>query len=163
MGVMTTISETELPGVGTRYDLELVSGRRIGVLAHRTGRRDLFVYSARDPDAVATDLSFTSEEGKVVADLLGGTRLVESVAQVQQHVEGLALDWLAIPPSSPFAGRTIGDAGVRTATGVSIVAVIRGEEGFPAPGPEFRFEAGDIAVVVGTADRIVSAASLLAS
>lgn len=163
MGVMTTISETELPGVGTRYDLQLVSGRRIGVLAHRTGRRDLFVYNARDPDAVTTELSFTSEEGKVVADLLGGTRLVESVAQVQQHVEGLALDWLEIPASSSFAGRTIGDARVRTATGVSIVAVIRGEEGFPAPGPEFRFEAGDTAVVIGTADGIVATSSLLTS
>lgn len=160
---MTTISETELPGVGTRYNLQLVSGRRIGVLAHRTGRRDLLVYSPRDPDAVATDLSFTPEEGKVVADLLGGTRLIESVAQVQQHVEGLALDWLEIPASSSFVGHTIGVAGVRTATGVSIVAVIRGDEGFPAPGPEFRFEAGDTAVVVGTPEGIVSAASLLTS
>lgn len=158
---MTTISETALPGVGTRYDLELVGGRRIGVLAHRTGRRDLFVYSARDPDAVTTELSFTPEEGKVVADLLGGTRLVESVSQVQQHVEGLALDWLELPASSAFVGRTIGDAEVRTRTGVSIVAVIRGDEGFPAPGPEFQFEAGDTAVVVGTPDGIEATASLL--
>ncbi len=158
---MTTIRETALPGVGVRYELDLECGLRIGVLAHRTGRRQLFVYSARDPDAVATELDFTAEEGKVVADLLGGTQVVESLGRLQQQVEGLAIDWLLVPPGSPFVGRTIADAEVRTRTGVSIVAVIRGTDAFPAPAPAFRFEAGDTAVVVGTPAGIARATSLL--
>lgn len=158
---MTTINETALPGVGTRYDLQLESGRSIGVLAHRTGRRELFLYDQRDPDAVAAELAFTPEEGKVVADLLGGTRLAHSLQQVQQQIEGLAIDWIEIPLASPFVDRTIGDGRVRTRTGVSIVAVIRGDVAFPAPGPEFRFNSGDTAVVVGTPEGIVSATSLL--
>lgn len=157
---MTTIKQTSLPGVGVRYELRLASGPCIAVLAHRSGRRDLFVYSKRDPDAVATELEFTAEEGTVVADLLGGT-LVESLQQLQQRVEGLAIDWIAVPATSPFAGRAIGDGQVRTRTGVSIVAVIRGTEAYPAPSPEFRFEAGDTAVVVGTPEGIAAAASLL--
>lgn len=158
---MTRISETQLPGVGVRYELELESGVRVGVLVHRTGHRQLFVYSARDPDAVATELDFTVEEGKIVADLLGGTQITESLGRLQQQIEGLAIDWLLVPPTSPFVGRTIGDAEVRTRTGVSIVAVIRGTEAFPAPAPEFRFQAGDTAVVVGTATGIAAAAALL--
>ena len=161
IGDVTTIRETPLPGVGVRYDLELESGDRIGVLAHRTGRRELFVYSARDPDAVATDLTFTGEEGKVVADLLGGTQVLESLSRLQQQVEGLAIDWLPIPRTSPFAQRTIADAEVRTRTGVSIVAVIRGSDAYPAPPPEFRLEPGDTAVVVGTPEGIAAAALLL--
>lgn len=158
---MTTIRETALPGVGVRYELDLESGRRIGVLAHRTGRRQLFVYNTRDPDAVATELDFTAEEGKIVADLLGGTQVVESLGRLQQQVEGLAIDWLPVPPASPFVGRTIADAQVRTRTGVSIVAVIRGTDAFPAPEPGFRLGAGDTAVVVGTPAGIGRAASLL--
>ena len=158
---MTTIKETPLPGVGLRYELDLESGHRIGVLAHRTGRRELFVYSARDPDAVATELEFTAEEGKVVADLLGGTQIVESLQRLQQQVEGLAIDWLPVPATSRFVGRTIGDAAVRTQTGVSIVAVLRDTEAFPAPAPDFRFEPSDTAIVVGTPAGIVAAASLL--
>ncbi|HEX6419680.1 MAG TPA: cation:proton antiporter regulatory subunit [Acidimicrobiales bacterium] len=159
---MTTVRETQIPGVGIRYELDLASGRRIGVIAHRSGRRELVLYSPRDPDAVAAEMSFTPEECKVVADLLGGTRLLESLAHVQQRVEGLAIDWLPVPPTSAFVGGTIGDAEVRSRTGVSIVAVIRGDDAFPAPGPEFRLEPDDTAVVVGTPEGIAAASALLA-
>ena len=158
---MTTVQETQLPGVGVRYDLRLKSGQRIGVLAHRSGRRELFVYSSRDPDAVAAEIVTTADEAKVVADLLGGTELTHSMLAVRQEVEGLAIDWLALPDGSPFAGRTIADGQVRTRTGVSIVAVLRDGQTFPAPDPGFRFEAGDTAVVVGTPQGIAAAAALL--
>lgn len=158
---MTTVRETPIPGLGIRYELDLESGRRIGVVAHRSGRRELVMYSQRDPDAVAAEMSFTPEECKVVADLLGGTRLLESLGHLQQRVEGLAIDWVPIPPTSPFAGRTIGDAGVRTRTGVSIVAVIRGDDAFPAPGPDFGLAADDTVVVVGTPEGIAAATALL--
>ena len=159
---MRTITQTPLPGLGVRYDLALESGVRVGVLAHRTGRREVFVYGARDPDAVVAEVVLTAEEGKVVADLLGGTELVESVARVQQ-IEGLAIGWIELPETSPFVDRTIADAEVRTRTGVSIVAVIRDDDAHPAPGAEFRFSAGDTAVVVGTPRGIAAAASLLTS
>ena len=160
---MRTVTETKLPGVGVRYDLALESGARVGVLAHRTGRREVFVYGARDPDAVAAELVLTPEEGKLVADLLGGVRLVESLGRLQQQVEGLAIDWIEVPPRSRFVGRTIADAEVRSRTGVSIVAVIRDEDAHPAPGPDFRFASGDTAVVVGTPEGIATATSLLTS
>jgi TrkA domain protein len=163
MGPVRPITQTRLPGVGVRYDVPLESGARLGVLAHRTGRRELFLYRARDPDAVAAEVVLTPEEGKVVADLLGGTELVESLSRLQQQVEGLAIDWIELPPASGFVGRTIADAEVRSRTGVSIVAVIRDDEASPAPGPDFRFAAGDTAVVVGTPEGIATAASLLSS
>ena len=158
---MTTVRETPIPGLGIRYELDLESGRRIGVVAHRSGRRELVLYSQRDPDAVEAEMSLTPEECKVVADLLGGTRLLESLGHLQQRVEGLAIDWVPIPATSPFARRTIGDAEVRTRTGVSIVAVIRGDEAFPAPGPDFVLEADDTVVVVGTPEGIAAATALL--
>jgi TrkA domain protein len=163
MAAVRAITEIPLPGVGVRYDVSLESGARLGVLAHRTGRRELFVYRARDPDAVAAEVVLTPEEGKVVADLLGGTQLVQSLARVQQQIEGLAIDWIDLPPASAFVDRTIADAEVRSRTGVSIVAVVRGEDAHPAPGPEFRLAAGDTAVVVGTPEGISAAASLLTS
>jgi TrkA domain protein len=156
-----TITSTSLPGVGVRYDLALESGARVGVLAHRTGRREVFVYGARDPDAVAAELVLTPEEGKVLADLLGGTQLIESLSRLQHQIEGLAIDWIEVPPTSRFVDRTIADAEVRSRTGVSIVAVIRDDEAHPAPGPDFRFSSGDTAVVVGTPEGIATATSLL--
>jgi TrkA domain protein len=161
MAPVRTITQTPLPGVGVRYDVPLSTGARLGVLAHRSGRRELFLYAVRDPDAVAAEVVLTPEEGKVVADLLGGTELVESLNRLQHQVEGLAIDWIELPASSAFVDRTIADAEVRSRTGVSIVAVLRGEEAHAAPGPDFRFAAGDTAVVVGTPQGIATATSLL--
>jgi TrkA domain protein len=158
---VTTVRETQVPGVGVRYELELENGRQVGVLAHRSGRRDLMWYSKDDPDAVEAQIALTPDEGKVVAELLGGIQLAQSLADIQQQVEGLALDWVPLPVTSPFVGRTIGDAGVRTRTGVSIVAVLRGAEAFPAPGPEFQLEADDTLVVVGTPEGIRDTDDLL--
>jgi K+:H+ antiporter subunit KhtT len=64
---------------------------------------------------------------------------------------------------SPFQGKTIADTKARTRTGVSIVAVLRGEQAVPAPEPSFRLEAGDVVVVVGTTRGIEQLAVLLRS
>lgn len=45
------IEETALPGIGLRHALLTSSGRRVGVVAHRSGRRDLVIFAIADPDA----------------------------------------------------------------------------------------------------------------
>lgn len=144
------IRQTPLPGVGLRYDVTTRAGRLLGVLAHVTGRRDLLVYDRDDPDTCQEVIQLTQEEADGLAELLGATRLVGPLHELQQRVEGLAIDWLPIRPGSPHATGTIADTQARTRTGVSIVAVLRRGDAHPAPGPDFRFEPGDTAVVVGT-------------
>jgi TrkA domain protein len=62
---------------------------------------------------------------------------------------------------SPYAGGTIADTQARTRTGVSIVAVLHNTTATPAPRPDFRFQAGDTLVVVGTAAGIKALSRLL--
>jgi hypothetical protein len=69
---MAEVSETTLPGVGVRYDYVTSAGVRIGVLVHRTGRRDLLVYSAVDPDACVAQLSFDPDDARTLAGVAGG-------------------------------------------------------------------------------------------
>ena len=156
------LRETRLPGVGLRHDFTTSSGRQLGVIAHRTGRRDLILYNRRDPDAAQEVVQLTAEEGDTLAELLGSARV--SVSQrlaALQQVEGLAIDWLPILAGSPYAEGTIADTQARTRTGVSIVAVLRNTTATPAPQPEFRFRVGDTLVVVGTATGIKALARLL--
>lgn len=160
---MPELNETHLPGVGDRVEFISTEGRRVGVVHHRTGRRELFVCSPADPDAVAMNVSLTDEESHALADALGGSSIVESLGSLTQQVEGLAIDWLKIEDGSPYVDRTIADAEVRTRTGVSIVAVIRDDEALPAPGPDFVFAAGDSVVVVGTPEGIASTRLLLSA
>ncbi|MDQ3947002.1 MAG: potassium transporter TrkA [Actinomycetota bacterium] len=167
---MPEIRQTSLPGVGVRHELTTRSGQRVGVVSHRTGRRDLLLYAAADPDAAAASVALTADESATLAEVLGGTQLTASLADLQHIIEGLALDWVPVPPGSPFAGRSIAAAGVRSTTGVSIVAVLRpgttgGAKGpahaFPAPRPDFVLRAGDTVVVVGTPEGIEALVELL--
>ncbi len=159
---MTEINETRLPGVGTLHAFGCHSGDRIGVISHHAGRREVVIYDPDDPDRVSETATLTPDEARVLADLLGGTSVTERLDDLRQEIHGLAIDWLPISRHSPYAGRTIGDTALRTRTGVSIVALVRGGKPLPAPGPAQALLVDDTAVVVGTADGINAAALLLA-
>jgi TrkA domain protein len=160
-GTRVDIQETNLPGVGLRHDFTTRAGRQLGVVTHRTGRRDLLVYDREDPDACQEVVQLTEDEADALAELLWAARLVEHLAALTQRIEGLAIDWLPIRAGSPYAGREIADTQARSRTGVSIVAVLRAQTAFPAPTPSFDFQAGDTAVVVGTPAGVRALARLL--
>jgi TrkA domain protein len=157
------IQETALPGVGLRHDFTTRAGRQLGVVTHRTGRRDLLLYDRDDPDATQEVIRLTQEEADTLADLLGAARLTGRLAELQQRIEGLAIDWLPIRPASPYAGRTIADTQARSRTGTSIVAILRGDGAIPAPTPDTGLEPDDTLVVVGTAKGIKELSKLLGS
>ena len=157
---MTNVEETVLPGVGIRYDFTTAGGARLGVIHRRIGRRELLVYDRDDPDTCRDLVRLEEDDSRTLAELLGGTTVAEHL-QTLQRIEGLAIDWLQIVEGTPFSGRTIADTQARTRTGVSIVAVLRGEQPVPAPEPSFRLEPGDVVVVVGTTRGIEQLAVLL--
>lgn len=158
---MVKLDETPLPGVGVRYDFDGRFGKRVGVITHRDGRREIFVARRDDPDACAESIVLADDEAEAVADLLGGSAVTRRMAGSMQDIEGLAMDWLPMGTSSPFDGHPLGETMMRTRTGTSIVAVMRARQAIPAPGPEFQLRGGDTVVVVGTAEGIRRAAALL--
>ncbi len=158
---MPEVTETQLPGVGVRHEFTTAEGERVGVLSHRSGRREVLVYDRKDPDACSTVVHLSREDTRTLAELLGATQVSEALMAVQQRLEGLAIDWVNMPAGSRFVGATIADGKFRTRTGVSIVAVLRGETTVPAPGPEFAFEPGDVAVAVGTPEGLTQLEELL--
>jgi TrkA domain protein len=157
---MADVQETQLPGVGIRYDFVTSEGTRVGVLVHRSGHRELLLYDRDDPDACRAVIRLDAEDTRILADLLGASHVSEKLAAMQQ-IEGLTIDWLTLSPSAAAVGRTLRDAALRSETGVSIVAIVRGNETVPAPAPDFTLEPGDTAVVVGTRQGIEQLASLL--
>jgi TrkA domain protein len=165
------IHETALPGVGVRYELTTRTGVHLGVVAHRHGRRDLLVYDRADPDAVGESVALNEAESGALATLLGasvpaadnraGVGGAGTTVGRGQPIGRFAVDWVGVPPGSPYAGRSIATAGVRSITGVSIVAVLRDDAAFPSPGPDFCLQAGDTALVVGTPDGVAALIELL--
>lgn len=158
---MSEIREVKLPGVGVRFEFETTEGKRIGVISHRTGLREIYVSRVDDPDEFRRVLGLSPDDARTLAELLGATRVAQQLAELQQRIEGLVIDWLPVRADSAYAGRTIGDARLRTRTGVSVVAIVRGEDAVPAPGPEEPLNSGDYLVVVGTARGVEQAVEVL--
>jgi TrkA domain protein len=158
---MGEVRQFKLPGVGFRYEFDTSDGKRIGVVSHRSGRREILFPDPKDPDAFRPMLDLDEDDSRTLAELLGGFRITDQLAELQQRVEGLSIDWLPVRSDSPYAGRPLSDARIRTRTSVSVVAVLRGDDAHPAPEPDFVIAAGDYLVVVGTARGIEGAVSLL--
>ncbi|HEY3501316.1 MAG TPA: TrkA C-terminal domain-containing protein [Actinocatenispora sp.] len=157
------VEKAVLPGIGVRHDLATSSGRRIGVITHRSGQRDLIVYDPDDPDESSDTVPLADDEADALAVILDASRVLSQLAGLHDQVSGaLVIEQVPVRPGSPYVGRPLGDTQARTRTGASIVAVLRRGEALPSPGPDFTFAAGDLVVVVGTRDGVDGVADILA-
>ncbi|GAA1758919.1 cation:proton antiporter regulatory subunit [Luedemannella helvata] len=155
------VNVTPLPGIGVQQDFATRDGRRLGVITHRDGHAELLVFRRDDPDAVIAAVPLTAAESGTLASLLGAPHLVEHIAAQNRDVTGIETHQLAVVPGSPFDGHTLGDTALRTRTGASIVAILRGGVVHPSPRPDFGLTAGDLIVVVGTTDGLAEAARII--
>jgi len=85
----------------------------------------------------------------------GGDGFLMRLATASRAIE---VEWVRLPgdgdpDESLVLGRTIGDLGVRSETGASVLAVVRGEKVIPNPGADLRLESGDAVGVLGTPEQ----------
>jgi TrkA domain protein len=160
--VHVRVEQTSLPGIGVRHDLVTASGRTVGVVSHRNGRRDLVLYDVDDTDSCLASIPLTDDEASALADVLGASLMLSQLAGLRQQAAGLLTEQIALPADSPFVGRRLGDTRARTRTSASIVAVLRDGDVIASPGPSFGFEAGDVVVAVGTREGLDGVGAILA-
>ena len=158
---MRKVTETDLPGVGVRFDLETNSGRLVGVVVHQSGRRDLVVYDERDVDRARESVRLTEDEGHTLGEILGGSPLLEHLEEAVHRLEDLVISWIKIDAASSLAGQTLAEAALRTQTGAGVVALVTDSGSIPIPGGADRLEPGDTAVVVGVPAAVKTATRLL--
>lgn len=142
------VFETQLPGVGRRYQLSFSDGRALSVVIHNDGQRNVFWRD--DADADSEELFTTSErDAQKLAEIFDGTFFEPVGEDLDDALSDARIKWVSVPRESPVVGRTIGDVGVRTRTGVSILAVERGDQTISNPTPGTELLAEDVLVVVG--------------
>jgi CIC family chloride channel protein len=105
--------------------------------------------------------------GAIDREVLQRSRLVTRVRTFSEEEGGGEMDYFELPEKHRMieldiprglAGRSVAESGIRTRYGVSVLAVKRrtreGLERRFVPGPEDRFEQGDVLIVLGTEDAI---------
>jgi TrkA domain protein len=157
------VDETQLPGMGIRYDFTTDEGDRLGVLVHRTGRRDVLVYSSDDPDECRMTITLRPDDARTLSELLGASRIAEHLTALQQQVEGIALDWIKVDPASPWAGLRLKEAAIHTETGVSVVAILDGDDVTAAPGADDVLTPGATVVAIGRPEGLAALTARLSS
>lgn len=143
------VFETQLPGVGRRYRMTFPSGGAFTIVLHNDGTREAFW---RDDPEGDSDRLFetTAENARRIGEVFDGTFFEPVGDDLDDALSDARIRWVAVPAASPVAGRTIGEVGVRSETGASVLAVERDGETIPNPDPDTALLAGDVLVVVGT-------------
>ena len=160
------LKRTPLPGVGTQYDFTTREGRHISVVVHEDGRRFVGFYDPEDPDRCQATVPLEMMEAAKLAAILApeGTGAVGAAVRKLSGGElglDLVTEKITIGPESPYRGRPLGDTKARTRTGASIVAVLRRTGAHPSPAPDYRLEAGDTLVAVGTREGVSDLADII--
>jgi len=145
------VTETDLPGVGRRFELDVGDGKTAVVLIHNTGRRELFVRP--EPDADAEPLfDLDDEAARVLGSILEGAHFQPKATDLTATTIGdnVMLEWYTLEADAPLVGQSLGEADVRKLTGATVAAIERGGEVVQSPGADFTFQAGDQLIVVGS-------------
>jgi TrkA domain protein len=127
-----SVYETDLPGVGRRFDLELSTGAVASVVIHHDGRCELY---RREGDADAERLfRLTGDEANKLGSILEGAYFESvSLEDLSVPLGDAIIEWVELSEGSPLAGTPLRDTDIRGRTGATVVAVQRGEETSPKP------------------------------
>jgi TrkA domain protein len=146
-----TIYESDLPGVGKKFEIEIGDEERLVIVTHNTGKREVFFKSAETADSEKL-FELPDRLARTVGTILEGAYFqpVQSEQVETMLAEGTFLEWYGLDGGSEIAGQTLSDARVRERTGVSVAAIERDGSVIPSPRADTVLEAGDTLVVIGS-------------
>jgi len=148
--VSVRIERIDLPGIGVRNDVLTNAGRRVAVITYRSGERDIALFDEDDPDTCRETIALTDDEATTIGEILGASVTLSRLTGLGDRSLGLFTEEITLPATNGFVGRPMGDTKARTLTGTSIVAIARGADVLPSPGPDTLLESGDTIIAVGT-------------
>ena len=76
---------------------------------------------------------------------------------------GMQITWEPVRDDSPIAGLTLAEANIRSRTGASVVALVRGDRVLANPKSHERFQPGDVVGLIGSPEELTGAWNLLSS
>lgn len=86
------------------------------------------------------------------APFFGTTETYKTLSSLRAAEREFDLQWVLIPEGSPLTDQTIQEAGIRRATGASVVGVVRNEQLQTNPDSSYRIQPGDLIAIIGSDD-----------
>ncbi|MCS6790338.1 MAG: cation:proton antiporter regulatory subunit [Bacteroidia bacterium] len=151
------LKEAHLPGLGRKYTLALQQGGKLVLLIYSSGQREIFWIEPDEDDPIFS-VKLSEEEAREVAFILGGVRYQPlPTDRVNLLLQEVVMEWIPVEEGCEMVEKTLADLRLRRRTGVSVIAIQRGQRTIPSPDPyQERIQAGDVLVAVGTRTQIES-------
>lgn len=143
------VFETHLPGIGRRYTLRFPTGGEFVVVLGDDGARTTYWRPEADTDGEEL-FEVTESQARKIAEIFDGTYLHPVGPELEEAFENARIRWIAVDDDSRLANTRIRETGLRTRTGVSILAVQREDRTISNPDADAEIRPGDTLVVVGT-------------
>jgi TrkA domain protein len=157
------LRETRLPGVGVKYGFRLDGGGRLAIILHNDGARELYYFRRADDDEPRAVIRLDDDEARQLGAVIGGAyERPKIVEDLEMALGDLLIEWVAVPDTSPWIGKTLAESAFRAKTGITIIAILREPEPISGAQPHHVIERGDTLVTVGKAGQYGAFRRLLA-
>jgi len=150
----TIVRETDLIGIGKKYQIETEAGDHMVVVIHDDGRRELYRYDEEENESRCV-MTLTDDESRQVAGIIGGLSYKpKALDTIEVALDDLIIEWLKVEENDRAIHKSIGELEVRQRTGATIIAAIKDGDSFINPGPDYVIAPGVTLVVAGKRNHI---------
>ncbi len=146
------LQETRLPGIGTKFTIRLDAGARLAVILHNDGKREVYWFRRADDDEPGAVITLDDDEARQLGAVIGGAyERPKIVEELEMALGELLIEWVPVPDSSPWIGKTLAECGFRAKVGITVIAILREPEPVTGAQPDDVIQKGDTLVTVGKA------------
>jgi K+:H+ antiporter subunit KhtT len=146
------LRETRLPGIGVKYGFRLDSGGRISLIQHNDGKRELYWFRRPDNEEPSAVITLDDDESRQLGAVLGGAyQRPKIVDDLEMALGELQIEWVPVPDTTPWIGKTLAECQFRAKSGITIIAILREPEPVSGAQPDDVIQQGDTLVTVGKA------------
>ena len=144
-----TVDETNLPGVGKKFTLNIDDDRELKIVIHNTGKREVYLKEGPDEDSEKL-FELSDKLARIVGTILEGSYFQPvSTEKTETKLDNESvLEWVDVCVGSPIAGKKIRELEILDETGVSIIAIRRKNKTITDLTPDMEIEKGDKLIVV---------------
>lgn len=158
---MSVVKESELLGIGKKFQFETEAGDNVVVVIHDEGRRELYYHDENEGETRCV-MTLNDEEARQLAGIVGGLAYKpRAMETIEVALNDLIIEWYKVEGKSKSLGKSIGELEVRQRTGASIIAAIKGDESIINPGPNYVIASGVTLVVAGKRNSIKALKDIL--
>ncbi|ANC77261.1 potassium:proton antiporter [Fictibacillus phosphorivorans] len=144
------VKETELPGIGRKFEVEIANRDKVVVIVHDDGRREIYHFDKHDYEESLSSVTLSDTEARQFAAIIGGMIYrPKALETIEMAFDELMIEWYRVDSNAFAVGRTIGELDIRQQYEVSVIAIIKGNKKVLNPGPETMIGSGDMLVISG--------------